>query len=204
MLSLPLTTETNPTWYTDLLLCLWWECPGRGGHRVLMCPSWRSVPMASGPGLREWVLCLRFPVRMRGLKFPFFYSQGLHLTVSLKGPISRPLWAACPCPRAAGCCELCSQHRELHQWTANVILPKSSPCLGISDNSNMCSNNQLCLTLQPFGPHHAPLSVGFPRQEYWSGMPFPPPGHLPNPGTEPTTSPALAGRFFTSATWEAQ
>ena len=47
--------------------------------------------------------------------------------------------------------------------------------------------------------HQAPLSVGFPRQEYWSGLPFPPPGDLPNPGIEPESpvSPALAGRFFT-------
>jgi len=35
----------------------------------------------------------------------------------------------------------------------------------------------------------------FSRQEYWSGLPFPPPGDLPNPGIEPK-SPALAGRFF--------
>jgi len=52
----------------------------------------------------------------------------------------------------------------------------------------------------------APLSVGFSRQEYWSGLPFPPPGDLPNPGIEPISpvSPALAGGFFTtSATWEA-
>ena len=48
--------------------------------------------------------------------------------------------------------------------------------------------------------------MGFSRQEYWSGLPFPPPGDLPDPGIEPTSlmSPALAGRFFTtSATWEA-
>ena len=43
----------------------------------------------------------------------------------------------------------------------------------------------------------APLSMGFPRHEYWSGLPFPPPGHLPDPGTEPA-SPALAGGFFTA------
>ena len=43
----------------------------------------------------------------------------------------------------------------------------------------------------------APLSMGFPRQEYWSGLPFPSPGDLPNPGTEPV-SPALAGGFFTT------
>ena len=46
----------------------------------------------------------------------------------------------------------------------------------------------------------------FSRQEYWSGVPFPSPGDLPDPGIEPTSlaSPALAGRFFTTiATWEA-
>ena len=52
----------------------------------------------------------------------------------------------------------------------------------------------------------APLSMGLSRQEYWSRLPFPSPGDLPNPGIKPTslTSPALAGRFFTiSAAWEA-
>ena len=46
----------------------------------------------------------------------------------------------------------------------------------------------------------APLSMGFSRQEYWSGLPFPPPGHLPDPGVEPTSyvSLALAGGFFTT------
>ena len=53
--------------------------------------------------------------------------------------------------------------------------------------------------------HQAPLSMEF-SMEYWSGLPFPTPGDLPDPGIEPTcvTSPALAGCFFTtSATWEA-
>ena len=52
----------------------------------------------------------------------------------------------------------------------------------------------------------APLSMGFSRQEYWSGLPCPPPEDLPNPGIEPTSlmSPALAGGYFTtSATWKA-
>ena len=43
----------------------------------------------------------------------------------------------------------------------------------------------------------APLSMGFPRQEYWGGIPFPSPGDLPDPGIE-LTAPALAGRFFTT------
>ena len=51
-----------------------------------------------------------------------------------------------------------------------------------------------------------PLSMGFSRQEYWSGLLGPPPEDLPNPGIEPTSvvSLALEGRLFTtSATWEA-
>ena len=68
---------------------------------------------------------------------------------------------------------------------------------------------QLCRTLwdpMDFSPS-APLSMGFSRQEYWSGLPCPPPGDLPNPGIKPASliSPALVGLFFTiSATWEAQ
>ena len=69
---------------------------------------------------------------------------------------------------------------------------------------------QSCLTLcdaincSPPGPS---LSMGFSTQEFWSGLPCPPPGDLPDPGTESESPmfPALAGGFFTtSATWEAQ
>ena len=51
----------------------------------------------------------------------------------------------------------------------------------------------------------AALSMRFPRQEHWSGLPFPSPGDLPNPGieSESLVSPVLAGESFTpSATWE--
>ena len=64
--------------------------------------------------------------------------------------------------------------------------------------------------LQPYGLYvacQAPLSMGFSMQEYWSGLPCPPPRDLPNLRIKPESrmSPALAGRFFTtSATWEAQ
>ena len=49
---------------------------------------------------------------------------------------------------------------------------------------------------------HPPPSMGISRQEYWSGLPFPPPGDLPNSGMEPVSlgSPALTGRFFTVST----
>ena len=48
--------------------------------------------------------------------------------------------------------------------------------------------------------YQAPLCIGFSKQEYWSGLPCPPPGDLPNSKTEllSPVSPALAGRFFTS------
>ena len=61
----------------------------------------------------------------------------------------------------------------------------------------MYSVAQSCPTLwDPWTvAHQTPKSMGVFKQEYWSGLPFPPPGHLPNPGTEPT-SPALVGRFF--------
>ena len=50
--------------------------------------------------------------------------------------------------------------------------------------------------------HQAPLSMGFSKQEYWSGLPFPSPVDLPDPGIEPASlmSPALASRFFTTST----
>ena len=49
--------------------------------------------------------------------------------------------------------------------------------------------------------HQASLSMEFSRQEYWSGLPFPSPGDQSHLGTEPVSlaSPALAGRFFTTA-----
>ena len=61
-------------------------------------------------------------------------------------------------------------------------------------------------SLQSMGCSQAPLSMGFSRQEYWSGLLFPPPGNLPDPGIQPASlaSPALAGRFFSNCTtWEA-
>ena len=67
------------------------------------------------------------------------------------------------------------------------------------------SRVRLCVTPWTIA-RQAPLSMGFSRQEFWNGLPCPPPGDLPNLGIEPMslTSPALAGGFFTtSATWKA-
>ena len=56
----------------------------------------------------------------------------------------------------------------------------------------MLSHFRLFATLWTLA-HHAPLSMGISRQQYWSGLPFPPPGDLPHPGIEPASpaSPAL-------------
>ena len=65
----------------------------------------------------------------------------------------------------------------------------------------MCAQSlQSCLTCVTIWTIalRAALSMGFSRQEYWSGLPCPPPGDLPNPGIKPASfkSPALAGEFF--------
>jgi len=63
----------------------------------------------------------------------------------------------------------------------------------------MCAQSLSCATPGTVA-RQAPLSMGFFRQEYWSGLPFPSPGDLPDPGIEPmsATAPASAGRFFTT------
>ena len=72
---------------------------------------------------------------------------------------------------------------------------------GVGMLSHFC-HVQLCVTVAC----QDPLSMGFSRQEYRSGLPCPSPEDLPNPGTQPTPlmSPALSSGFFTtSTTWEA-
>ena len=62
----------------------------------------------------------------------------------------------------------------------------------------VCMLSYVWLLVTPWtAAHRAPLSMGFSRQEYWLGLPFPSPGDLPDPGIEPT-SPTLAGGFFTT------
>ena len=54
--------------------------------------------------------------------------------------------------------------------------------------------------LRPYGTCQVPLSMGFSKQEYWSGLLCPSPGHLPDPGIEPTSpeAPHIVSRFFTT------
>ena len=67
---------------------------------------------------------------------------------------------------------------------------------------SMCSVIQSCLTFWTVA-HQAPLSLGFPRQEYWSGLLFPSPGDLPDPGIKPEApaSPALQADSLPLSHW---
>ena len=81
----------------------------------------------------------------------------------------------------------------------NCILFSLSNTVNLSNYCHAAVTVQLCPTLcKPMDiACQAPLSMGFSRQEYWSGLPFLPPGDLPGPGIEPK-SPALADGFFTT------
>ena len=77
---------------------------------------------------------------------------------------------------------------------------KTEPC----PNHHMWSEselNRVRLFVTPWTvAHQSPLSMGFSRQEYWSGLPFPSPGDFPNPGIEPW-SPALQADDLPSELW---
>ena len=73
--------------------------------------------------------------------------------------------------------------------------PKVRGCVYVGSKSQ----SRLQLSATPWTvARQAPLSMGFPRQEYWSGLTFFSSGYLPDPGIKPS-SPALAGGFFTTA-----
>ena len=114
---------------------------------------------------------------------------------------------------------LALQFSGIWPWACNFSLPQFLHLLN-GDSKTIshsiiiklvCAHAQLPCCIQLFAilcmvALQAPLSMGFSRQEYWSGLPFPFPGNLPNPGIEPAflMFPALACEFFvTSATWEA-
>ena len=84
---------------------------------------------------------------------------------------------------------MCVLHIE---WNACVCATHRMECIRACCHFSCV---QLFATIRAIA-YQAPLSAGFTRQEYWSGLPFPSPGDVPDPGIEPV-SPGLAGRFFT-------
>ena len=111
------------------------------------------------------------------------------LTQALLGPALPP--SRCPCPAGSCCLGL-------------GILSVKPTLVRAQEGSEGVSLSVLSDSLVPWTiAQQAPLSMGFSMQEYWSGLLFPMPGDLPNPGIEPRSLefPALAGEFFTVWTW---
>ena len=94
--------------------------------------------------------------------------------------------------------------RVLLENTANSLLRRQlMPSLRLDSRLCCCLVTQSCLTLLwPFCSPPGSSVYGILRQEYWSGLPFPSPRDLPDPGTE-HTSPAWQADFYRWAAWEA-
>ena len=105
------------------------------------------------------------------------------------------------------------QHRQLPLKKKSLVISKTnkktlSCCYSQTSMFSMRVCTVSCFTCVQFCAtpwivtRQAPLSTGFSRREYWSGLPCPPPGDLPDPGTEPMSlmSPASEGMFFTNST----
>ena len=115
------------------------------------------------------------------------FSWFLQILINPGGLWSQLVWV---CAKNSG--QISSYHHPNHLFNkyskaTTVLEPDSSVLRMLSHVWQFCNPMD----------HQAPLSMWFFRQEYWSGLPFPTPGALPNPGIEPT-SPALPGRFFTT------
>ena len=110
-----------------------------------------------------------------------------------------PAWASKTLPRR---CSAPSPHREGTWGLHEQSKPREGALLAFWVNQGISASFSLLYFLigrlwttrfrsikgpqHPWtGAHQAPLSMGSPRQQYWSGLPFPPPGGLPNPGIEP-------------------
>ena len=121
------------------------------------------------------------------------------------------LYDNCLCPIQAGQIQKKDFHYPKY-WAVEVsdLRVKTSPYFKSCRLNLRCSFECVCARTRELSrsvmsdslwPHglQAPLSIEFSRQEYWSGLPFPTPGDLPNPGIEPVSPafPALAGRFLT-------
>ena len=71
-----------------------------------------------------------------------------------------------------------------------IVFSQDGKTAGKIDCCYLVAKSSLTLATLWTAAHQDPLSLGFPKQEYWGGFPFPSPGHFPNPGIEPR-SPAL-------------
>ena len=117
----------------------------------------------------------------------YFHQDAEVLGSLLLSPMCAAIWgwiygARLVWPFSPRCCYSNTPHTTQQPWDVTVV--------------QSLSHVQLLATPCTVA-HQAALSMGFPRQEYWSGLPFPSPGALPNPGIEPASL-ALAGGCCTT------
>ena len=159
----------------------------------LMAQWWRiCLPMQETWGFNPWVRKILWSRKWESI--PVSLPEKVHGERSLAE--SSP-WG---CKRVRY--DLATKQQQLEQQTVNQII-----------NQNKCKHTHKHKKLNFWKNFktwtvacEAPLSMGFSRQEYWSGLLYSPPEDLPNPGIKVAslTPPALAGGFFTtSTTWEA-
>ena len=89
------------------------------------------------------------------------------------------------------------QETHFHSKNADWLVIVEGVVVGGGDGGLVAKSCPVTLWTPWTVAYQAPLFTGFPSQEYWSELPFPPPEDLPDPGTEPA-SPALAAEFFTT------
>ena len=92
----------------------------------------------------------------------------------------------------------CNSHRSLAVLLASLRDGARHGSIRAAPAQSLSSAG--CVVAPGTAAHQSPLPTGFSNQGYWSGLPFPLPGCLPDPGIEltPAGSPALAGGFFTT------
>ena len=162
-------------------------------QRVLFCKNLARLELSCAPNFGiQWGMMERFPLGVRQFwieisvtpyttyRSSASYLNSLNVSIfTCKTQTTLNLWCCCK--------------DWINHWLYGVCVLSCFSCV------------QLFVTVGSVA-HQAPLSMGFSKQEYWSGLPHPAPGDLPNTGIKPASlmPPALAGRFFTtSATWEA-
>ena len=149
--------------------------------QLSLIPSVRAYP-SEGPHSLSWPCCPQRFCPLCPLQFRLLSSR----------PVIMPADVTCPShSRAPSLHALSLPAKILRQQKSKAPVSALAALVGVC----MLSRSQPFVIPWTVA-YQAPLSMGFPRQEYWSGLPFPTQRDLPNPGIE-LTSPPLGGEFFT-------
>ena len=167
---------------------------------------WDALPARSLPSRFTAASAGRTSLCSPQLRFPGLGRVGRSPLLFDTAPQSPPLEATAAQPHGLGPLFFQPQVRDVREPRCSVsskhppsIPPlQASPCMRVYMLSPFSTVR--CYVTLWTAARPAPLSMGFSRQEHWSGLPCP--GDLPDPGIEPTplTSPALAVEFFTAST----